>query len=429
MPNVDSWKTYHPIPAAIHAHLYAHPHIKLRVICSATRPFHTRLYEAALSSPSLHTLCYTLFYHFSTRDTPSEFHAFKTCVAQATRLKALTLNIRGTNSAAHYAPGPLHLQFEVDDTFPALEELTFAESCYDRYVLSAAHCAAWVRAMDWGRLRALDLGHATSLHLLPALMGKIPRLKTLRMGFWPNSSGPRASWSSAGGLGVMTRFVEGIEALKNVTLYTGDDTQCAQVRSALLRKHGRGMKNLIIWLGMREAWKPAHFADLRVHAPGLQKLDVPAEMYQERKKRASWSLLVRLRKDNGRPYERSCWPTEVQRTLCSFKELRQLTLRVQLKYDSYQFVPDALTEARSAINDEFAKKTALALFEGFGNNAAIELLKLVFLSKEPGKAVWTYTVRRLWVANEMKYGVVVDRTVDGEDAEERRRSELFDPFG
>jgi hypothetical protein len=335
----------------------------------------------------------------------------------------------GTNGAAHYAPGPLNLQFEVGDTFPAFEELTFAEGCYNNYVLSAAHCAAWVRAMDWSRLRALDLGHATPQHLLPALTGKISRLKTLWMGFWPNASGPRASWSSARDLGVVTRFVEGIEALENVTLYTGDDSECAQIRPALLRKHGRGMKKLIIWLGMREAWKLAHFADLRAHAPGLQELDVPAEMYQERKERLIWNLLAGLRKHDGWLYERSCWLTKVQRTLCSFKELRQLTLRVQLKYDSYQFVPDTRPEARSAINDEFAKKTALALFEGFGNNAAMELLKLVFRSKEPGMVVWTYTVRRRWMANEMKYGIVVHRTVEGEDAEERRRSEPFDPFG
>jgi hypothetical protein len=59
----------------------------------------------------------------------------------------------------------------------------------------------------------------------------------------------------------------------------------------------------------------------------------------------------------------------------------------------------------------------------------MELLKLVFRSKEPGKVVWTYTVRQRWMANGMKYGIVVDRTVEGEDAEERRRSEPFDPFG
>jgi hypothetical protein len=54
----------------------------------------------------------------------------------------------------------------------------------------------------------------------------------------------------------------------------------------------------------------------------------------------------------------------------------------------------------------------------------MELLKVVFRCNEPGKVTWTYTV-----ANEMRYAVVADRTVEGEDAEERRRSEPFDPFG
>lgn len=241
--------------------------------------------------------------------------------------------------------------------------------------------------MNWGRLRALDLGPATPQHLLPALTGKIPGLKTLRMGFWPNPTRTQATWSSAGDLGIATRFVEAIEALESVTLYTGDDSKCAQIRPALFRKHGHSMRNLVIWLGIREGWKPAHIAALQAHAPGLRVLDVPVEIYQERKERLIWNLLAGLKKDNGRPHERSSWPTKVQHTLCSFKELRQLTVRVQLKYDSYQFVLDARPEARSAINDEFARKTALSLFKGFGDNAAIELLKLVLASKKPGMVV------------------------------------------
>jgi hypothetical protein len=103
----------------------------------------------------------------------------------------------------------------------------------------------------------------------------------------------------------VTRFVEGVEALEYLTLHTCDDSEYAQIRPVLLRNHGRRIKKLIIWLGMPEAWKPAHFADLWVHAPGLQELDALAEMYQERKKRAIWTLFLGLRKA-GRSYERSC---------------------------------------------------------------------------------------------------------------------------
>jgi hypothetical protein len=172
MPNTDSWKTYHPISAAIHAHLHVNPHIELHVTCSATRSFYMRLDEAALSSSHLHTHCYTVFYHFSRRDTSSEFHTFKTFVVQTKRLTPLSLNICGTDGAAHYVPGPLNLQFKEDDTLPMLEELIFGEHCYDHYELNAAHCTAWVRTMDWGRLRALESGHATPQHLIPVLTGK-----------------------------------------------------------------------------------------------------------------------------------------------------------------------------------------------------------------------------------------------------------------
>jgi hypothetical protein len=50
---------------------------------------------------------------------------------QATQLTALTLNIHSTDSAAHYVPGPLNLRFEEDGMFPALEDLTFGQRCYN----------------------------------------------------------------------------------------------------------------------------------------------------------------------------------------------------------------------------------------------------------------------------------------------------------
>jgi hypothetical protein len=87
--------------------------------------------ETALSSQYLRTLCYTVSYHSSRRDTPSELHTFKKCVMQATQLTALTLNIHSTDSAAHYVPGPLNLRFEEDGMFPALEDLTFGQRCYN----------------------------------------------------------------------------------------------------------------------------------------------------------------------------------------------------------------------------------------------------------------------------------------------------------
>ena len=82
-----------------------------------------------------------------------------------------------TTPSEDCAPGPVNLQFSPGDTFPALEQLVLGQSCYNWYLSSAAHCATWTRAMDWTCLRALDLGHATPQHLLPALTGQITGLK------------------------------------------------------------------------------------------------------------------------------------------------------------------------------------------------------------------------------------------------------------
>lgn len=105
------------------------------------------------------------------------------------------------------------------------------------------------------------------------------------------------------------------------------------------------------------------------------------------------AIFQRLESGQGPPYARSCWPREIQRTLCSFNYLRRLTLRVQLMRDSFQFVPVAAPGAPSAVHDEFARKTVLELIEGFGKSAAIEVLVVVFRSIDPGSIVWTYTVQ------------------------------------
>jgi hypothetical protein len=436
----DSWASYHFIPAALHAHMRINPQLQLHMKCPPSRPVLARLDKEALSSPSLHTLQYTIFCAFNEPldETSSEFAAFRSCITRVTNLKVLTLEmdwIGDTTVSRDFSSGPRNLQFDAGDTWPALEELTFSSRCYDSYVLSAAHCKAWTCAMDWTKLRALDLGHATPQHLLPALTNRIPGLKKLRMGFWPPYSGARASWSSPGNLGVVTKFVESIDALEDVTLSAGGDSECKLIRPALLRKHGASLKRLVNSVGMRESWPLEHFVDLQRYAPGLEELDISAEMYEDRGRRADWimSLQYRLKLWNPwegvkRPYERTCWPTKVQRMLCSFRDLRHLTLRVQLMYDSYQFVPDGRLGARSAIKDKYARKTALELFKGFGQSATIQVVHVVFSDKEPSVVKWTYTVRRRWCLANMEYRLVVDRTVEGEEEEERRRTEPFDPF-
>lgn len=436
----DSWETYQPIAPSILKQLGAAPYIKLDLIYSTLRPDHVRMDKTALSSRLLHALNFTVFAEQLIPHTRSEFLALKECLIEGENLRDLTLHIRRMSQPSpDYTAGALNLQLEKSDIFPALERLVL--DCHDIYELSAEHCQIWTHTMDWGRLRELDLGHGAPQHLLFALTGKVVALKRLRFGFWRNYGRVRVTWNDPKDLNVVRLFLESVDALENVTLYTGDDSAMKQVRPTLLRKHGASLKRLIVWLGMRESWSVKDVSALRQYAPCLQELDVPVDMYQERKHSTLWVLatglreglaqvkgLERLQPDYTRAYERSRWPTKAQKILCSFRELRSLTIRIQLKYDSYQFVPDARPGLRSAINDESARKTAIALFDDFAPGSKIEVVRIIFRAREPGAVEWTYMVERRWMAEKNEYGVVVDRVVKGEEYEEQTWNEPFDPF-
>lgn len=322
----------------------------------------------------------------------SEFAVFKHCLLKASGLKSLTLHLESGKVNEDYHPGELNLQLQAGDAFPALESLTLSNACYDSYSLNAKHCQMWVQCMDWSTLRHLDLGHSSPQYLLPALSGQVRNLVSLRFGFWPNFSGPRASWASPADLDVVRCFLKSIDALQVLQLMTGDDTQCAQIRPLLLRKHGPSLRKLVVWLGMRQGWKLSHFEDLRKYAPNLVELDVPAELTQEKKARGEYMTIARavvsqvpglhgLRQDLSRPSSRSTWPNKIEAAFTAFRHLRRLTLRIQLQCDSTEFVPDARPGARCTINDESARRRVLQLYNGL---VAIETLSVVFWAVEPG---------------------------------------------
>lgn len=246
-----------------------------------------------LSSPHLHSLDNTAYTCRLLTRSPSELHAFKSCLLQARNLRLLTLRMTTYRNVIGSSPpdlvdGEVNLQFSEHDHFPALQELVL--DCYDVYYLSAPHCETWVKAMDWTRLRSLDLGHATPQYLLPALSGKIPGLLCLTMGWWPNHNGPQATWRSPD-LDTVRRFLEGIDALERVTLYSWNDKEASQIRPSLLEKHGKSLKRLEARLDFRDAWKSEHFDELLEKAPNLQELTVTGEIWQVRRypgERSAW---------------------------------------------------------------------------------------------------------------------------------------------
>lgn len=409
-----SWSTHLAMPSSLLKALHARPDVKLEVLVPERQ--HLPMRHKLLSSPSLHKLDFAVHGTLWQSEPASEFGCFKQLIMKAGSLKSLTLRVSGFGEENHrgrsdVADGELNLQFGPDDRFPALEELTL--DCYDKYYLSAAHCEIWAECMDWNHLKSLDLGHATPQYLLPAITGRVPNLKRLRFGFWRNAHGPKASWSSSQDLTIVTDFVQSIEALQELTFFSWDDVECSQLRPAILATHGRSLRVLRHELYFRDAWKLEHFEDLQVKASILEEL----------------SVTIAMEEIQPHPNSRTRWPVSIQQILCSMRSLRHLTLRIHLRHDSSEFVPIESSWERSTIDDDSARRVVTSLYNGFGANAAIERVTVIFWAVTPGQILWTYTAERRWVPSEKRYMLVVDKLIEGETLDWQARNEPFDPWG
>jgi hypothetical protein len=267
--------------------------------------------------------------------------------------------------------------------------------------------------MDWSHLKSLDLGHATPQYLIRAITGHVPQLKALRFGFWPNAHGPKATWNSPPDMSVVISFVESIIELRSVIFFSWKDTECAQLRPALLAKHGQQLKVLKHELDFRDAWRPEHFEDLCEKAHALEELEVTIAMKQVRQ--------------HPHPHPKTQWPAAVQRTICSMSSLRHLTLRIHLESDSHDFGP--YSNSSSVINDSVARRTVESLFNDFGTVSAIKTVKVLFWAVSPGRILWIYSAQRKWSPEMQAYKVVVDRSVEDEELDRQMRAAPFDPFG
>ncbi|KAH7411658.1 hypothetical protein DE146DRAFT_627711 [Phaeosphaeria sp. MPI-PUGE-AT-0046c] len=335
---VLNWSIHDHIPLHILEFLNTCPRIRLHLAPGHSRPDVAPLDKDALASPLLHTLDYIIYGQLFTANKPSEFASFKKCVLQAGGLRDLTIDVKD----------------------------------YGIYNLNTRHCEMWVQCMDWSQLRSLDLGHTSPQYLLPALTGRVSGLVSLCFSFWPNHRDPWAPWANPANLDIVRHFLESINALHVVTLDTDCDAECSsKTRPSLLPKYGPSLRKLSVWLRMGGSWCLSHFEELEKYAPRLEELDVPAELLQERKPRGEYHIIARevvsqvpgmrgLRQDLSRPSSRC---------------LRRLTLRIALRYDSVEFVPDARPGADCAINDDMARQRALHLWNSL---RAIEKLSVVF---------------------------------------------------
>jgi hypothetical protein len=404
--------------------------------------------RAILSSSHLDNLDFTALAKRPCAVCPSEMSELKQCLLQARNLKTLRLQVGDLSwhTSWHmndgYKESPLNLPFRDGDMFPALEELTLDPE-HQNYFATAENCQMWSRCMDWGRLHTLDFGHGTPTALLQALTGRVSQLKTLNFGFWERYGAARAYWNSNRDMKVLERFLNSIDALRNVKTYCDDDDDMQMVRPTLLAKHGQSLRSLEAKYARSVAWEPEHFYNLAETARGIKILRLPMKVQRKEgtKGLSVWpddrdtrktSAVARLKK----LFTISSLPSaathrSVHSALTSFRHLEQLHLRMYLEVDSYQLIsyPNSWSTGSPQIKEKVAHKLMLRLWHDFGRKSAIQRIEVAFVAAGGSTKIWHYTVSRKWEKRRSdgiwKEKVVVEMWQEGKDYD----PSTFDPFG
>lgn len=227
---------------------------------------------AALSSPQLHSLDYTA-YGATERIHPlevefySELPAIKDSLLKARNLKYLRLQVCKTSIPRQgvWTKGPGCLTFDKDDAFPPLQDLRFD---FERYEMSEKYCRQWAEAMDWTKLRRLDLDGGSPEHLVAALTGRVPQLRVLNFGLresphtweYPNAE-------------VLRAFCGSIEGLEEVDIRNQSAAPFEEVKDSFLLKHGHSLKRFRLSFHSAEAgWDHADVEGLAQKCPGIRHL-------------------------------------------------------------------------------------------------------------------------------------------------------------
>jgi hypothetical protein len=258
------------------------PETRLHVTNNLRRGLYVPLDIALLSSRNLHSLDLTVCKKWiSTRPRVFkyrfEFPALKSALLQAKNLKVLRISVEDCipdqqQWAFHSNP---NLDFEDGDVFPNLEELTLP---HDHYVLSADHCAKWARAMNWSYLRRLVLRYGAPKHLFSALTGKVPNLKALHFGFWPNAT-PDRTWECLD-VSIVGRFLDSIDGLEELHVKSMYMTEFQEIQEEVFKKHGKSLKSLHVRFtgAMAKGWVVEDVRSLTEHCLELQFLSLKIAM-------------------------------------------------------------------------------------------------------------------------------------------------------
>jgi hypothetical protein len=295
--HLTRWNAHSAIPVPVLNALHTKWPNALIHVKNTTRNQHghpyTNLDTRLLSSPQLHSLELTLNGKFNGSLTPrSEYQTFRNCLLQAKNLKRLRLDACSTDDQKTWIESPQHLCLRNDDQFPTLYELGLK---YDTYKLTEPHCRLWLKAMDWTRLRILDLSHGCPEYLLAALTGHLPDLKSLTFGFWPRHSGSR-SWRCED-LSIVTCFFARIDALQELVLRNYDQEELDNLMhdgEENVTMYWTALKKLHVSFSNPRAkgWGEADISRIAVKCSNIRNLHLKIRMAQTGNDRG-WSFWVR----------------------------------------------------------------------------------------------------------------------------------------
>jgi hypothetical protein len=261
---------------------------------------------------------------------------------------------------------------------------------------------------------------------------------------------------------VLERFLDSIDALRNVKMYSLDDEDMRKVRPTLLAKHGRSLQSLEAEYGKSVAWEPEHFFDLAETAQEMKILRLPMKVHKKEgiDKMSAWpdenamqktSAVARLKKLFARsssqkhgssslrsstvPSSPSTPPSaaahrSVHSALTSFRHLTQLYLKVYLEYHSYQLIsyPHPDEWGSPQIKHKVVQKLMLRLWHDFGPKSEIERIEVIFIAPGGSTKTWYYTVFQKWQKRSSdgicEGKVVVEMREEGKDYD----PSSFDPF-
>ncbi|KAF2733507.1 hypothetical protein EJ04DRAFT_565041 [Polyplosphaeria fusca] len=177
--------------------------------------------------------------------------------------------------------------------------------------------------MDWSCLRRLDLNHGAPKHLFSVLTGKVPKLRALHFGFWPNHS-PDRTWECLD-VSVIVKLLESIHGLQQLEATNMNMAEFQNIlNDPVFAKLGRTLKMLRVSFTAAAAkgWTLDDVQSMTESCPGLQVL----------------GLKIAMETDTTVPYTSTIWPVAAIEKLKCLTQLRELSLVLQLDENSTEFI-------------------------------------------------------------------------------------------